>query len=791
MLQESTQNSRGGINISAIQKILFKALLFLLPLTIFPFPWDWTERGMSLLILSVSTIILGLEVIKLLWGGSLSILKSVLDIGFFLILLSYLLSTIFSVDINSSLWGIDGRLGSGLIVFIVILLVSIVSRGFIKGEKDVRSLLFFLLTGFFINNILSLFSFLGLNIWNFVPIYRDLYQAGLPLLRFGGAHILANFVSIILSIGLIGEYLIAQRGRLEYILSIIFGLFSAINIWLFSINEGLLSVSVILLLLIALLIPVLKSIKTDKETSRQVFLLSLITVFIVIIPVIFLQIPKVREALFPEDLEVVAELSLGFDLSWIISGSVIVSGFLQGFLGYGPGTYSIAYNRFKPLDTSILVLRDATFHTGVSEVFTKITTGGLLWLFIWLFVGFLIVRAFILDLRDAREINDKGGAWRFLIVDVSLLVLYVASFFFPFTILIIFLLLTLVSIRSIIREYLQRSLGDKFILKFWAVNLDTPSNANKSLYNFNIFLTVIVAAISVSLLGVWFARTVSSFHVLRAEAYSVRENRRYQENPETEVTLEDRERFILTMDDYYSKALNLDKKNSLYNRKKTLILLEELSIVIEAYSEIDEEETEQRDQYIEAIMALKGNTVDFARKTTEISPAVYSNWLARSTVYTGLLGAGFNEYVSDATNSLERAILLNPLSYELYYTLAQVHLVDGDQDTALQYLSRVLEINPRHIPSILLVADLSKEAEDMETYVAYLQAAKLILEQEEATSLDLYDQIVTALDGVDVEEVNLPEDLDLEESEGEEGLEGLEDEGIEQEETLEPGLGDF
>jgi tetratricopeptide (TPR) repeat protein len=789
MLQESTQSSRGRINISAIQKFLFKGLLFLLPLTIFPFPWDWTERGMSLLILSVSVIILGLEVIKLLWGGSLSILKSVIDIGFFLILFSYLLSTIFSVDINTSLWGIDGRFGSGLIVFIAILLVSIIARGFIKGEEDVRSLIFFFLTGFFINNLLSLFSFFGLNIWGFLPVYRDLYQAGLPLLRFGGAHILVNFVSLILSLGLIGEYLIARRGKLEFIFSIIFGLFSAINIWVFSINVGLVTIVILLLLLIGLLIPVLKFIRIDKETSRQVFLFSLITVFIVIIPVIFLQIPNIRESIFPEDLEIVTELSLGFDLSWVISSSVIVSGFVQGFLGYGLGTYPIAYNQFKPLDTSILALGDSTFAMGVSEVLTKVTTGGLLWFFIWLFVGFLIIRAFVQDLKDAREINDKGGAWRFLIIDITLLVLFVASFFFPFTILVTFLLLTLVSIRSIIREYLQRSPGDKFILKFWAVNLDTQSNANKSLYNFNIFLTVIVSIVSVSLLGVLFAKTVSSYHVLRAEAYSVSENRKYQDDPEAQPTLEDREKFILAMDDYYSKALSLDRNNPLYNRKKTLILLEQLSIVAEAYSQIDEEDTEQRDQYLQAIMALKSNAIDFARKTTDISPAVYANWLTRSTVYTGLVGLGFNEHISDAISSLERAITLNPLNYELYYTLAQVHIVKGDQETALQYLQGVLQINPRHIPSILLVADLSKEAEDLETYTAYLQAAKLILEQEEATELDLYQEIVTALEEVDAGDVELPEELNLEGTEGEESLEELQESG--EEETLDPNLGDL
>jgi len=212
------------------------------------------------------------------------------------------------------------------------------------------------------------------------------------------------------------------------------------------------------------------------------------------------------------------------------------------------------------------------------------------------------------------------------------------------------------------------------------------------------------------------------------------------------------------MDDYYSKALALGANNPLYNRKKALILLEQLGVVAEAYSEIPEEDTEQRDQYLQAITTLKSNSVEFARKATDISPAVYANWLTRSTVYTGLVGAGFDEHISDAISSLEMAIILNPLNYQLYNTLAQVYIVKGDQETALQYLLEVLRINPRHVPSILLAADLSKEAGDMESYVAYLEAAKLILEQEEATELDLYKEVVTALEEADTGDVEPPKE---------------------------------
>lgn len=769
MLEDSTQAKKGNqdrFNISLVQKSLFKALFFLLPLTVFPFPWEWTERAMSLLILSVSTIIVALEIIKLFWDGKISILKSSMDIGFFLVLLSMLLSTVFSADVNTSIWGVDGRFGSGLIIFVAILLVSIVSRTFIEGEEDVRSLILFFLIGFFINNILSLLSFFGINIWVIVPVYRNLHQAGLPLLRSSKIHLLANIVNIILCIGFVGEYLINNKRKLEYILALIFGLFSIANIWLFSINQSLALTLPLLLIVVVLLFFVLKTLKLDKETSKQIFLFSLICVFLIAIPVIFLQIPRVTETFFGEDFQMITEISLGFDISWIIAGSVVVSNFLGGLFGLGLGTYSVAYHMFRPYDFGLLALGDATFHRGVNEVLTGLTTGGLVWFLIWLFLGYLIVQNFIQDLKEANNSTDKAGIWRFLLVDVVVLTIFLSSFLMPFSVLVIFLLLAFVSIRSVIREYLKKTTEDKFLIKFWALNLSSAPKANSSLYKFNIFLTVVVASLGLVLFGLWGSKVLASWHVLRAEAYTVEANRKYVEDPTLEITLEDREEFLLAMDNFYFSAINLDRNNPLYNRKRSMILLEEIGVLVERFGEVDEADEQLRDQYIDTIMILKAEAIDAARRGTDASPSIYSNWATRASVYSGLVGIGLNEHVSDALNSLERAVNLNPLNFQLYYNMAQVYIIREEQDQALQLLSRALEINPQHVPSILLVADLSREAGNIEMYASYLQAAQQILEMEGATELEIYSEIAQALQALEDEGFDLDETQDLELGEG-------------------------
>jgi tetratricopeptide (TPR) repeat protein len=777
MLNDTNPKANRRLDLSSIQKNLFKALVFLLPLTIFPFPWDWTERAMSLLILSISTIILGLEILKLLWDGKISIVKSSMDIGFFLLLLSMLLSTIFSVDINTSLWGIDGRFGNGLIVFVAILLVAIVSRTFIKDEEGVRSLILFFLMGFFVNNVLSLLSFFGVNVWGLIPVYRNLYQSGLPLLRSSRIHILVNFVSVILCVGFIGEYLINSKRQLEYILSFVFGFLSIINIWLFSMGQSLESTLLLLGIVAVLFFFVLRTLTLDKEKSKQIFLFSLICAFLIAIPVIFLQIPGVRDTLLSENIELMSELILGLDISWVITGSAIVGSFVWGLFGLGLGTYSVAYHMFKPQDFGLLALGDATFHTGVNEVLTRVASGGLLWLFIWLFLGYIIVKSFISDLQSINTSTDKGNSWRFLIVDVVILTIFFSSFLLSYSVLVIFLLLAFVSLRSIIREYLKKSMEDKFLLKFWALNMSSAPKGKTSLFSFNIFLSILVLSASLVLLVFWGSKTIASFHVLRAEAYTIALNKKYADDPTLELSQEEYESYIESMDSFYLQALNYDKNNPLYNRKRAIMVLEGVGVMAQKFGEIDEEDTETRDQYLSAIMSLKGQLIDIARKGTDLSSSIYANWATRSTVYANLVGIGFNEHIPDAISSSERAINLNPLNYQLYYSMAQIYLVKGEQDNAMQLLTNVLQINPRHLPSILLIANLNKEDGNIELYASYLQAAKFILEEEEATDLEIYGEILKALGELEQEGFDLEQVPNIEELEGED-LEQFEQEGL-------------
>ncbi len=764
MLEDARLSIKNKLTIPLVQKYIFWTLMLLLPLAIMPFPWDWTERSMSLLILSFSTVILGLEVIKLVWDGKASILKSTLDIGFFSILLSMLFSTIFSRDINTSIWGTDGRLGGSLIIFICIILVTISARTFIKDDKDIRYSIFAFLTGFFINNIFSILSFLGVNIWGLIPVYKDLHQYGLPLLRSSKVHILLNLLSVISCIGFAGEYFIEKKKETKYILSLIFGSVSIFNIWIFSINQGFNLIFVTLLILILFSLFVLKKLKLQVNVSKNIFLFCIVSILIIFVPTVLLQIPAITKIIIPESMNLVAQVSLGSDVSWIVSASVFVESFLKGIFGMGVDTYSIAYYLYKPLNVNLLAFNDVTFYYAGSEIFTQFTNGGLIWLLVWIFMGFLIVKSFLVDLKNIKTYADNSNTWRLLILNLAIFVIYLSSLFVTYSVLVLLLFLALATMRTITKEILKKGAGDKFVIKLWAVNLNTVNEGNRSAYNLNIFVTVIVSCISLGVLGFWITKGISSAYALKAESYFVEQNRRYQ--GDVYPTMDEREAFVASMSYYYSRAVDFDKNNSLYNRRQGLMYLERVGIAAEKYSKSDGEE-DTNSELIKDVGVWKNYVIDSTRKSIDLSPSVYANWEARSRIYMGLVGMGFYDYTSDAIFSLEKALELNPLNFELHYSVAQIYIVKGEKDNALSSLTKVLGINPQHIPSILLAGDLNKEKGNMDIYESYLKAAKKILENQGNTDLDVYTEITKQLNSLSGEttEETVQEEIPSEEEE--------------------------
>jgi tetratricopeptide (TPR) repeat protein len=571
-----------------------------------------------------------------------------------------------------------------------------------------------------------------------MPVYKDLHQLGLPLLRSAKIHVLINILSFILCTGFLGEYILKNKGTTKFILSLIFSSLSIFDLWIYSINQGSNLIIVSLVFSIPFFFLWLKRMNLGSVVSIKMFLLVGGFVLAVLIPFVFLQIPTMRAGILPKGLDLVSEITLGADISWIITLAVFLSSLVRGIFGMGVDTYSISYYLYKPQNENLLAFNRATFYYANSELFTQLANVGIFWFLVWIFIGFLVFKSFWEDYKNIKMYGDNPNSLRLLTINLAILIIYLSSFLLSYTVLVFLLLLILVAIKSVIKDSLKKGVEDKFIIKFWAVDFSSSVKKTNSFYRFNIFFTVIVSFVVLGISWLWVSKGISSVYALKAESFFVEQNEKYQ--GDLSPTLEEREAFVTSMSHYYSRAINFDKNNSIYNRRLAAVYLERLGITIEKYSQLEDDEN-MKYQLMQDITVWKNLTVDSTRKSIDNSPFVYSNWESKVIVYTGLLSLGFYDYVPDAINTFEKALELNPLNFELHYGLAQIYLTKNEQDRALVSLAKVLEINSQHIPSILLMGDIFRSRGDIEVYESYLKAAKKILEAQGNTNSDYYVEI--------------------------------------------------
>jgi tetratricopeptide (TPR) repeat protein len=563
---------------------------------------------------------------------------------------------------------------------------------------------------------------------------------------------------------LLSNFFSEKKKSVVYTLSAILTVLSVLNISSFSINQGFNLVIVFVALLGLFIYLMLRKLKVSGKQRKKILPMVGAVVLGTLLPSTILQIPQARSLIIPPNLDLVTQLTLGTDVSWVVSASVFVDSLWRGLVGMGVDTYSVAFNKFKPLNQSLLSINNINFYYGGNEIFTQFANGGLFWLLAWMFFGFLIYKLIKRDYEEFKSYKNNSLAILLLFIDFTIAFIFIASIFSTYSVLIVLTLLLLISLETILRNILRGNNTDKFVIKLWAVDLNTSSEGKGS-YNVNVFLTALVFLLSTASIVVLGSRVLSSYYLLKAEAYYIEQNLIYQGDVYPSIT--ERENFINNMAYYYSQSARYDKKNPLANRKDGLMSLEKVGIASEKYS--NSAETENSDSLIRDVALWKNYAIDSTRKSLDVSPSVYDNWEARVRAYMGLIGLGFSDYTTDAVYALSKAIELKPLNYELYYSKAQVYLINGEKDNALASLTEVFGIYPQHVPSLILAAEINKDKGNVDVYESYLKAAKKVLESIGSEDNETYKSISKQLLEISnqeggVEETNVGDQVSVEDA---------------------------
>ena len=717
--------------ISKLQRVLLYATLFVIPWFVIPLPFDSTEKVKGIVFILLSSLLILLEIIKWIWDGKISVIKSPLDKVFLLLFISFLVSTVFARDTWMSFWGYDGRLGTGLFSMIFLFLFFYLSRGFLQKRAEIINAVRSLSLGILVLIVISVLSVLKVDIFGWVPYVNNFFVVGLPLTFSFQEMMLISGVSVFFNLFL----LIDSTHEKKYqgtIFPIIALVVSFVSLTLFSINQGALVPVVFLALSIPICIFLWFKL---KKSLKAIPIILLVFALLSVGLSIGFQYESFIKSILGESFTTINPIRLGADISWVVASSSIVNDFLRGLIGLGNDSFGIAYNLFKPSTDAIITLGNTTFVSGSNEVFTILANRGLIGVTVWVLLGISYLRLVIKQISSAgREINTLA-----VLLSLTSIFLFLGSIFLPFSFLIYFLLF--VSTLLLVVFDNKEENNEEFLVKFWAVNVGKVNkDINKTMEGINWFLTVVITLITTAGIIFLFVRGMSSAYVVRAEAYSIEMNQKYQN--EESVSMDVRGDYLERMIGYYDKALRYNPKDPFINRKSALVSTEIIKLLSERYADASDNEKEG---ILTSITSWKNTALDLSREAVNTSPLTYANWNARAAVYIGLITVGLSDYSQDALNTLQSCVNLNPLDYDSYYKAGQIYMVKEDYDKAFNAFRSVLTINAQHVPSLVLSASILNEKGDKESAIAYLEGAKEVLEVNKLDSGEIYENIIASL----------------------------------------------
>ncbi|HCC68094.1 TPA: hypothetical protein DEP90_02735 [Patescibacteria group bacterium] len=726
-----SKNKKRNINtiIESIQKILLYILLIILPIVILPFPWDFMEKGVSIAILSFTTGIVTLEVVKIIWSEKFLFLKRSSDTILFSLFVSLVLTTVFAYDTNLSLFGFNYRFSAGLIGIGSILVLTFLSRSFLSKKKDIMNVINAFLLGSILTSFFSLISLFGGNILNAIPKLSSLSEVGFPIIGAPVVLVIYNCVAILfskISLEFCKEKEIGDTGWFSIIAIIV----NTVSLLCFAVDPIALITSISFLVIwVAVSIVIL-----DKESSssKKSQISSMILPIIIIVLALLMQIDEISN-IFLKDIEVLSPLILSIDFSWQVVSQSLMSSLKNGIFGVGLDTFGTVFTALKPISLTGIDLVN-----GFNEILTSLSNMGFLWLVIWLILGWYIGKDLVNDLKNYNKEKKI-----LVLFDTILLFIFLTSFLTTYTATLRFVFFLTISLNVVLRSLIDSEDVDSLLLKMWTMG--TGGKGKKGALTIPIFLTGITVLISLLLLFKLGSITISSLYLLRAENYIIEENEKYIEIAPTSAQQSE---FVDNIYSWYKQALRYDKRNPLVNRKFSLIAIDKMGVVFSEY-EVEEDETLLND-----IVLLRNEAFEYSKTAINLSPSLYSGYNNRALIYMGLVNLGYTDYIRDAISAIDEAIVFKPWDYQNYYHKAQLYYLLQDYGAALDASTQTLTINGSYIPALVISANINGIQGKTEIQLSYFEAVKTILEANDQQDTQLYIDITEQISNIEV----IPED---------------------------------
>jgi tetratricopeptide (TPR) repeat protein len=315
--------------------------------------------------------------------GKMKIRRTPLDIPIVAFWLTYVISTVFSVDRWHSIWGFFGDPSRGLMnVTAIIVIYYLIMSNFTK--ERMRLMIGGLVSAGIILSLWSLILFMGIDIVPdkikpFIPFNIVGTSTGLKLL----------FGAMIPLIILFLFEMDTEKSRLKKITSYVLLAFVPINIFLTSILFDKTGAIIILIGVGIFLLYILSNIVRPKDKMTWVPMVAFVLVMIALM--------VGRNNISRVDIPL--EVSPNAKISWEIAKGSLKE---NAFLGSGPATYGYNFSMFKPQEFNNNVFFELRFYQATGLFFEALSTIGVIGL-----VAFLIVTIAFINVSIYLVSKDK------------------------------------------------------------------------------------------------------------------------------------------------------------------------------------------------------------------------------------------------------------------------------------------------------------------------------------------------------------------------------------------------
>lgn len=647
-----------GLSFLSLFLVVVLLPFFVLPFTNFP-----VETGKGLL------LVLGLVVSVVFWAiarfidGRIILPKSWLLVSGFGIVLVFLLSALFSLNSEVSLFGTMFDVGSFWFIFsgfILMLMASIVFR----TPKQAKLIL--------MGTILS--SAIVLIFQSFHLFMPTILSLGILPDKTGNILGSWNALGIFIGFSSLLFLLVIEFFPVSQIRKIILEIFILLSILLaVTVNFPLVWILLGVSSLIIFVYKVSITLQKDGEEKKKHF--PIISFIIMIISLLFFLSGSFISNIVPNRLQVSnTEVSPSFGATMSTTKGVLAK---HPLFGIGPNRFGEAWAMYKPTVINNTQFWNTFFDSGSGLLPTFIATTGVLGILAWL--AFLVLFLAI-GMKSVFSSIKNGVNWEMMAFFVLSLYLFVSSFFY-FTGTVIFLL-SLAFVGVFIG--LAASGSNK------EISIAFLNDHRKSF--FSILALIIVIILSIAASFKYTERFASVSYFGKALAAST----------------------VPNAEDSINKALSL-YPNDLYLRAYSQIYLVKLNSIANKGSLSDGDKADLQTSFNQA--------VNSAQLATTYNGANYLNFQLLGSIYQAVGALGVKDAYDKAISAFQAASGLNPLNPGLKLAIASASFADGKIEEAKGYANAALALKPDYIDALITLSQIAKSEKDDAKALSYAQAA--------------------------------------------------------------------